>query len=254
MINIIYQDSDLLIIDKPPNLVVDQSITQKEPTLAEILIKDYGIKLKRGGIVHRLDKDTSGVLVVAKTQEALDSLQSQFKSRVVKKEYIALVHGSLVEERKVDAPIARNLKNREKFTTSFQGKEAITIIKPISNFKFTISNFQSIFSDLNKNQKRKLEKSNYNSFTLVRCYPLTGRTHQIRVHLKYINLSIVGDEKYGGRKIARLDHRWCQRQFLHAARIEFKHPGSGDWIVFESKLPEDLEKALKCLSELASQL
>ena len=92
---------------------------------------------------------------------------------------------------------------------------------------------------------RKLERQKYGEFTLVCCRPKTGRTHQIRVHLKYINHAIVADEKYGGRKMVRLDKRWCPRMFLHAAKIGFRHPISGDWMELESPLPEDLKKTLE---------
>ena len=120
-------------------------------------------------------------------------------------------------------------------------------IKQFRNFQFSIFNFQSIFNDLNKIQTRKLERSQYGIFTLLRCYPQTGRTHQIRVHLKYIGFPIVGDGKYGGRKTGRLDHRWCPRQFLHAAKLEFNDPQTGERLSFESELPEDLQQVLKLL-------
>ena len=241
MINIIYEDSEILVVDKPPNLVVD--------SLADILQQDFNISLFRGGMVHRLDKDTSGVLVVAKTQGALENLQSQFKMRKTKKEYLALVHGTVLEKGKVEGNIGRNPGNREKFTVLEDGKEAITEYEPISNFKFQISNFQSIFNDLNKIQMRKLERMKYKDFTLVKCFPKTGRTHQIRVHLKYINHPVVSDEKYAGRKIFRYDKRWCPRMFLHAKKLGFFHPGTGEWMEVESQLPEDLETALKMLHE-----
>ncbi len=243
MINIIYEDSQILVVDKPPFLIVDPAKTVKEETLADILQRDFNITLFRGGIVHRLDKDTSGVLVVAKTQDALEALQSQFKERKIKKEYLALVHGQIKEKGIVEGSIGRNPGRREKFAVLDEGKEAVTEYQPISNFKFQISNF----SELNKIQIRKLERMKYNEFTLLTCYPLTGRTHQIRVHLKYINHPIVSDEKYVGRKIFRYDKRWCPRIFLHARKLGFFHPGSGEWMEVESELPEDLKSVLEKL-------
>ncbi|MCR4306026.1 MAG: RluA family pseudouridine synthase, partial [Candidatus Daviesbacteria bacterium] len=232
----IYEDGNLLVLDKPPGLVVDPAETVKEETLADILQKEFKIKLPRGGIVHRLDKDTSGVILVAKTAEALENLQKQFQERVVRKEYLALVHGEVPEGGTVEGSIGRNPGNREKFIVLPDGKEAVTGYEPVKNLQFTIYNLQKIFSDFNKIQMRKLEKQHYNEFTLVRCLPKTGRTHQIRVHLKYINHPIVADEKYGGRKVSRLDKRWCPRIFLHAAKIGFKNPLSREWMEFESPL------------------
>ncbi len=247
---ILFEDDQILVLDKPAGVVVDKSETQTKGTLENWLEERYPDLdggLTRMGIVHRLDKDTSGIILVAKTQEALEKLQNQFQTRVVKKEYLALVHGLVVEGGLVEGAIGRNPGNREKFVVLEDGKEAATEYQPISNLKFKISSFEEIFDDLNKIQTRKLERSNYNQFTLVRCFPKTGRTHQIRVHLKYIGFPIVADEKYAGRKTYRLDHRWCPRQFLHAAKIGFEHPQSGEWMEFECPLPEDLEKALRYL-------
>ncbi len=249
-VSVIYEDDSLLVLDKPAGLVVDPAETVKSETLADILQKDFGIKLLRGGIVHRLDKDTSGLILAAKTQEALENLQSQFKERVVRKEYLALAHGFITEGGIIDAAIARNPQNREKFIVmeGEEAREAVTEYEPVGNFQFSITNFQSIFNDLNKIQMRKLERTNYNQFTLLKCKPRTGRTHQIRVHLKYIGNPVVADERYVGRKTYRLDKRWCPRQFLHAAKISFKHPKSGEWMELESGLPEDLKKALSKLT------
>lgn len=259
---IIFEDNDILVLDKPPGLVVDKhSLPSKEGrsetkdyTLEHWLESHYSIPVIRQGIVHRLDKDTSGLLLVAKTLKSLENLQKQFAGRIVKKEYLALVHGEIKEAGVVDAPIIRNPENREKFTTIRiganvirlkDGREAVTEYKPIQNLQFTIDNFQSFFNDLNKIQTRKLEKLYRSGFTLVRCFPKTGRTHQIRVHLKVAGHPIVSDEKYVGRKMYRLDKRWCLRQFLHAEKIGFLHPVSGKWLKFESELPEDLEKSMK---------
>lgn len=259
-LKIIFEDDSILVLDKPPGLVVDRSETQKVPTLEDWLRENYDTLVyhnknipERMGIVHRLDKDTSGVLLVGKTQEVLENLQIQFKERKTKKEYLALVHGLMEGGGVVDAAIGRNLKNREKFTVSLQGdaleaRWAVTKYEPLERLQFTGDRLQQIFSDFNKIQMHKLSTIHYNLYTLLRCHPLTGRTHQIRVHLKYIGHPIVGDEKYAGRKIYRLDHRWCPRQFLHAHKLGFRHPVSGKWMEFESPLADDLEKALSKLS------
>ncbi len=226
-LKIIYEDESLLVLDKPPGLVVTEI---------------------KGLLVHRLDKDTSGILLVAKTQEALENLQAQFKQRIVKKQYLALVHGHIIEGGSVKREVARNPKNKGKFTVIAGGRQAETEYEPMKSLQLSAVSFQQIFSELNKIQTKKLERMKYNQFTLVKCFPRTGRTHQIRVHLKYIGHPIVSDDKYGGRKINRLDHRWCPRQFLHAQKIGFKHPKTGNWMEIESKLPEDLERALNKLT------
>ena len=248
-LKVIFEDGHILVIDKPAGLVTTPSETQKELTLSDILQQEFNIQLERGGIVHRLDKETSGVLVVAKTLPALENLHSQFKSRAVQKEYITLVHGTVLEAGLVEGSIGRNPGDREKFTVLEDGKQALTQYEPVERLQLTGDKLQEIFSDFNKIQMRKLAKMNYHQFTLLKCRPKTGRTHQVRVHLKYIGHSVVGDSKYAGRKIYRLDHRWCPRQFLHAARLQFRHPVSGEAMSFESALPKDLKKALEYLNE-----
>jgi 23S rRNA pseudouridine1911/1915/1917 synthase len=252
-IPIVFEDDSILVLEKPPGLVVDNSETQAVGTVEEWLGKrvqgtGYRVQLERNGIVHRLDKDTSGLLLIAKTPEALENLQNQFKNRTTKKEYLVLVHGNVSEPGRVEGSIGRNPGDREKFTVLENGgKEAVTEYEPVKNYELGIKNLESWFPDFNKIQMRKLERMSYGKFTLLRCYPKTGRTHQIRVHLKHIGFPIVSDEKYVGRKMYRLDKRFCPRQFLHAAKLGFNHPASGEWIEFENKLPEDLEKALVLL-------
>ncbi len=248
MVKVIFQDNDLLVIDKSAGLVVDKSNTQTTDTLEDILTQEYCIKLERGGIVHRLDKDTSGIILVAKTQKALENLQAQFKERKTKKEYLALVHGFILEGGIIEGSIGRNPVKREKFTVlDKDGKEAVTEYVPIKSLQFTEDRLQEIFAGFNKIQLRKLERMKYNQFTLLRVFPKTGRTHQIRVHLKYIGHPIVSDEVYGGKKIVRLDHRWVSRQFLHAKRLGFYHPKTGKWMEVESELSEDLKESLNKL-------
>ena len=264
-LTILFEDKSLLAVDKPPGLVVDKSETQKQDTLEDLLASKYDNFPARAGIVHRLDKDTSGVILIAKTQRVLENLQAQFKERKVKKEYLALVHGMVGKSGRVEGGIGRNPGNREKFmvipgtSTSkeskpffevFSAKEAVTEYEPLNQLTIDNGQWTNIFEDFNKIQMRKLERMKYNQFTLLTCKPKTGRTHQIRVHLKYAGFSIVSDEKYAGRKMVRLDKRWCPRMFLHASKIGFSHPASGQWMELESELPKDLRKVLESLRSL----
>lgn len=250
-LQILYQDDSIIVLNKPPGLVVTSTNTHDGKTLEDYLKSDLNINIDRGGVVHRLDKDTSGVIIAAKTQSALENLQDQFKQRSTKKEYLALVHGVVISKGTIDGAILRNPGNREKFIVSQdleEGKEAVTEYEPIKRYKFSDEDYTELFLDFNNIQLRKLERLKYNQFTLVLCKPLTGRTHQIRVHLKYIGFPIVGDDKYGGKKVTRLDHRWCKRQFLHARRLEFTHPMTQERIVCEAPLPEDLLNSLTKLN------
>lgn len=243
---VIYEDDHILVIDKSAGIVVTPADTVQEETISDILINDHKINLDRGGIVHRLDKDTSGVLVVAKTQAALENLQAQFKERVTKKQYVALVHGEMSGEQTVSGAIARNPGDREKFIVIDldSSREAETKFLPNKLLVMSEESMGEIFSGFNKIQMRKIHNGKYQDFTLVDCFPLTGRTHQIRVHLKHIGFPIVSDEKYGGRKTVRLDRRWCSRQFLHAKKLTLNHPETGKEMTFESPLPDDLKQAL----------
>lgn len=249
-IKTVFEDNYLLVLDKPPGLVVDPSDTHQDITLAQICSEKFGITIERGGVIHRLDKDTSGLIIVAKTEEVLLKMQEKFKNREVKKQYMALVHGSVNEPGTVEGSIGRNPQNREKFIVLEEGKEAKTDYRPEGHYKLAQASVDTLYEGFNKIQFRKMEKADYNNFTLLRCFPFTGRTHQIRVHLKHIGFPIVGDEKYCGRKTARLDHRWCPRQFLHAANLQFIHPVEGIEMNLESPLPDDLQKVLSVLQSL----
>lgn len=226
---VIFEDNSILVLDKPSGLVVNRAETTKELTVQDWLegylkLKDRGIG-ERAGIVHRLDKETSGLLLVAKTQAAFENLQGQFKQRRVKKKYLALVHGKVEPKQGIiKAPISRSPFNRKKFGVFLGGREAETKYKVLS-IKYKGENF----------------------YNLLELEPKTGRTHQIRIHLKHINYPVVGDELYAGRKTARQDRYWCPRQFLHASFLCFIHPEGGQKIVFISPLPEDLKQALSKL-------
>lgn len=212
-IPLLYEDDYLLVINKPPGIVVNRANTVIEPAVEDWVRAKYDLSLDRGGIVHRIDKETSGILLIAKTQEALVELQRQFAGREVKKTYLALVHGKLVpEEGEIRAPVGRLPWNPERFGIVPGGKEAITKYKVLQG-------------------------------SFVELYPETGRTHQIRVHLKYINHPIVGDYLYAGRKTSRADRAGeAPRVMLHAWKIALRHPKSGEDIAFEAPIPDDMKR------------
>lgn len=242
---IIYEDEDLLVLDKPAGMTVNSSETTRgERTVQEWLQeqivsenfvgspRDFSPSqdfINRSGIVHRLDKETSGILLVAKTQEAFANLQGQFKERRVKKVYIALVHGKVVPaEGEIRVPVGRLPWNRKRFGVLAGGREAVTRYK-ILNIKY------------------KIENKEKEPLTLLELYPETGRTHQIRVHLKYFGYPIFSDSLYAGRKTARRDRKILSRIFLHASKISFVHPRTGKPLSFESLLPEELNTFLRTL-------
>jgi len=244
---IVYEDSDLLVINKPPGLVVNRSETQRgRKTLQDWVDESLKLKAKsqkrqegefyeRSGIVHRLDKDTSGLLVIAKTPEAFAELQRQFKEREVKKGYLALVHGRVEPPSGViEKPIGRNPKDPRKFAVVEGGKEAVTEYRVVGVGPRT----------------HLLGGSTLRSTptTLLELKPRTGRTHQIRVHLKSLGHPVVGDKLYASRRQIREDKKFCPRQFLHAYRLGFSHPRTGEWLTFEVGLPEDLKDVLARLN------
>lgn len=233
-IKIIYEDDSLLILDKPTSITVNNSDTTKnEETVQDFVAKthsnftnplfnDDSDFYKRAGIVHRIDKETSGILVVAKTKIAFENLQAQFKERKVEKTYVALVHGHIdLDEGEIVVPIGRLPWNRKKFGVLAGGKEAITHYRVLENYQKPL--------------------------TLLELNPKTGRTHQIRVHLKYFNHPIFGDFLYAGRKTSREDRKILNRFFLHAAKIIFYHPTTGERIIFESPIPTELKEVLQSL-------
>jgi 23S rRNA pseudouridine1911/1915/1917 synthase len=237
-LKIIFENENYLVIDKPAGITVNKSDTTKdEQTLQGMIEDEKKIDfndpdqefIDRGGIVHRLDKETSGVIIVAKNSNAFRNLQAQFKERKVEKKYIALAHGQIIPgEGVINAPVGRLPWNRKSFGVLSGGREAVTSYKIISNFQYSISN----------------EK-----LSLIELFPKTGRTHQIRVHLKYINHPIFSDPLYGGRKIARNDRKVLNRVFLHAKEISFFDPITLNAVRFESELPEELENFLQLISK-----
>ncbi len=221
---IIYEDKDVIVIDKPAGLIVHPSETCKSGTLVNGLlsyypkIKDVGEDASRPGIVHRLDKGTSGLMVVAKNNDAFQHLKNQFKSRKVEKHYAALVVGQLRSNKGIiDKPIARSKHEPEKMTVSITGRIAETFYKVIKRFK---------------------------NYTLVEVAPKTGRMHQIRVHFKSIRHPLAGDKVYGFKRQAC--PRGLSRHFLHAHYLKFRLP-NGRVVEFKSQLPKELEKVLNNL-------
>jgi 23S rRNA pseudouridine1911/1915/1917 synthase len=246
---VLWQDDDMAILNKPAGISVNPSETEKEITLVEMVLNELHITLERAGIVHRLDKDTSGVILVAKNENALEKLQAQFKSRTVEKSYITLVHGFIDEKAgEIQAPIARNPANREKFTIVEGGRDSTTKFQVVRHIKMSLEKIEQIVDDMRKKEQVFYEREAM-EYTLLNVFPKTGRTHQIRVHMKYIHHPLVGDEVYTGKKLYRLDKRWCPRQFLHAFSIRFDHPVNGERMYFEVPLNEDLDTALKFLEK-----
>lgn len=230
---IIYEDEALLVLDKPTGFIVNESqTTQGQKVLQEWLSqKDYPLaksREERSGIVHRLDKETSGILLVAKTKEAFGDLQAQFKERKVEKTYLALVHGRLAPKvGEIEVPVGRLPWRRDRFGIVPGGRASKTSYKVLGEYK-----------------------GDGEDFSLVEASPQTGRTHQIRIHFKYLGHPVVSDEFYGGRKTSRKDRLWCPRLFLHASAISFLHPENKERVSFSSKLPQDLEGALLTLEKL----
>lgn len=247
-IKVVYEDDDLLVIDKPAGVVVNRAESVKGETIQDWmennnsgffkicsvnlsqLTDEERVFCQRSGIVHRIDKETSGLLIIAKNAKSFIQLQKQFKDRIVHKKYTTLTHGKIVPDAgEVNAPVGRLPWNRERFGVFAGGREAQSEYKVVNYYK-------------------KTEKGKTEDFTLVEVFPRTGRTHQIRVHLKYIRYPIAADEFYAGRKTARKDRIWCPRLFLHAGYLQFLQPTSTKSIEVRSELPEDLQKVIERLN------
>ncbi|MEG0442537.1 MAG: RluA family pseudouridine synthase [Carnobacterium sp.] len=222
-LDIVYEDKDVVVVNKPQGLVVHPSAGHQTGTLVNALmyqVKDLsGINgTIRPGIVHRIDKDTSGLLMVAKNDFAHEKLAAQLKDRTSLREYIALVHGVIPHDKgTIDAPLGRSKADRKKQDIIQDGRPAVTHFRVLERFK---------------------------DFTLVSLKLETGRTHQIRVHMKYIGYPLAGDPIYGPRKTLA-----GNGQFLHAKVLGFKHPRTGEFLTFEAPLPALFEETLAELRE-----
>lgn len=221
-LDIVYEDDDVIVVNKPQGMVVHPAPGHPDHTLVNALLYHSPLSTINGtfrpGIVHRIDKDTSGLLMVAKNDLAHQSLAEQLRNKTNKREYLALVYGQIKEdEGTIDAPLGRNPQDRKKQAVVKDGRHAVTHFKVMKR---------------------------YDNFTLVKCILETGRTHQIRVHMKYIGHPLVGDPLYGPRKVIGKDG-----QFLHAALLGFKHPRTGEEMVFEAPLPENFQKMLDKLDK-----
>lgn len=229
-LNIIFEDDDIIIINKPAGLVVHPAAGHWDDTLLNGLLHYYPAiaQVPRAGIVHRLDMDTTGLMVVAKTIQAQTELVSQLQDRSMGREYEAVVGGVMTGGGTVEEPLGRHSRNRQKMAVVGVGKEAITHYRVLKKFR---------------------------AHTHIRLKLETGRTHQIRVHMSYINYPLVGDQLYGGRfrlpkgvspqLLEKL--KGFKRQALHAKRLELFHPSTGELMAWEVDLPDDMQSLLKSL-------
>ena len=245
-LNIVYEDKDILILNKPKGMVVHPGAGNYENTLVNALLFKYKKNLSnlngvlRPGIVHRIDKETSGLLIVAKTNLAHSNLGEQFSKHTIKRKYLCLVWGVVRPlNGKIETLITRDKKNRQLMTVSnIKGKKAVTNYKTLKVFNI---------KDIPK-------------ISLIECELETGRTHQIRVHLKYKGAYLLGDKQYGKKnlKFKKINDEFLTKlnklsgQALHAKTLEFAHPLSKKWMSFDSELPEGFQKILTLLENLSS--
>jgi 23S rRNA pseudouridine1911/1915/1917 synthase len=214
-LKILYEDDWVIVLDKPSGIVVHPGSGNKSGTIVNALLHHCG-KLPesddrvRPGIVHRLDKDTSGVMVVAKNDRAMRFLSKQFEERAVKKTYLSVVRGNVeIDNGVIEAPVARQTSDRKKMTVEYtEGKTARTVYHVVER---------------------------YGRFTLLRLDLHTGRTHQIRVHMKHLGNPVAGDPTYGGGQD-------MERQALHAEKLGFTHPDTGKYVEFISPMPDDMKR------------
>lgn len=256
--DVVFEDREILVLDKKAGVVVNKSATIDEFTLQDDLFGYFRLGRgslgigERAGIVHRLDRETSGLLVVAKTEKAFENLQDQFKQRGVKKTYKALVHRFVKQDAgSIDAQIVR-VGSFGKFGIAGkrqEGKEANTDFAVEKRLRFGDEKFEQMISKLVLAKPRiNYLKEHAMEYTYLFAFPKTGRTHQIRVHLKSIGHPVVCDLIYDPRKLLKFDLVWCPRIFLHAAKLEFDHPKTKKRVEFKSELPNDLKEALACLT------
>ncbi len=243
-ISILYEDDALLVIDKPAGMIVNKSDTaryhttvqewaeQREGYYMSDTTEEDLIFQSRSGIAHRIDKETSGILLIAKTPSVLLDLMAQFKAGTIKKTYLALTHGKIVPATgEINVPLGRLPWNRKRFGVLPQGRESLT--------RYQVKEYRLFKA----NKKEEI-------VSLVEAYPQTGRTHQIRVHFLHIGHPLFADPLYAGRKNMKLDRKYVPRLFLHAHKISFMHPETKKEISIVSDLPEELSVFLEQLEPL----
>lgn len=229
---IVYEDEEILVLDKPPGLVVHPGAGHREGTLLNALLAHAPSlgALPRAGIVHRLDKDTSGLMVVAKTERSRQSLIEQLQKRTLTREYIALVNGVMIAGGTISAPIGRAATDRKRMAVTARGKPAVSHYRVLKR---------------------------YRAHTLVQVRLESGRTHQIRVHLAHLGHPVVGDPVYGGRlrfpkgaseRLKQLLHDF-KRQALHAVKLELVHPATGKKMQWAASVPKDMAELMEALAE-----
>lgn len=225
---VIHETPNYIVVDKPSGWITNSSSTTTNQPVLQDWIRDnleFPISKSiefRSGIVHRLDKETSGIIIIAKNENSFQELQKQFKDRIVSKTYVALAHGEInPKSGTINVPVGRLPWRRDRFGVLPGGRSSMT--------KY------SVVEVLNAKKE---------SFSLVELHPKTGRTHQLRIHLKHINHPIVSDNFYAGRKTARNDRKWCPRLFLHAKGISFVDPKTDQVVDYESPLPSDLSSVI----------
>jgi len=235
-IPIVFEDDYLLVVNKPAGWVVNRSITWHGNTIQDWVEKRYPHLFdnyepgsdfaRRSGFVHRLDKGTSGVLLLAKNEDVWHKLTQQFKRRLVKKEYLALVWGEVADPYfSIDAPLSRNPRFRMRMAVVEGGKPALTSFRR-----------KQVYPDW---QGTGLPA------TLLEVFPRTGRTHQIRVHLASLGYPVIGDKLYSGKSKYKISRQFIDQPFLHARRLSFIHPVSRKTLVVEAELPEQLDRLLR---------
>ncbi len=237
--SVIFENKEFMVLEKPAGWIVNEAETTGiTPVIQDWLKTKYNYEISqsrefRSGVVHRLDKETSGILLIAKTKVTFEELQRQFKERIVQKTYLALVHGKVDPKiGEVKATVGRLPWRRDRFGIIAGGRESSTSYKVLDYYEIPKA------------------KEHLRDYSLVEFYPKTGRTHQIRIHSKFLGHPLVSDEFYTGRKTARADRKWCPRLFLHAAEISFKNPSNGKHMNYKSVLSEDLNRSLQSLSKI----
>lgn len=228
----IFESPSYLVVNKPSGMVVNKVPEHRGETIQDWMEAKFDFKkfkhaefLKRGGVVHRLDKETSGVLVLAKNPKAFLNLKSQFKKRQVKKTYWGLAHGVVSpQEGNINLPLKRRRDDRRLYGVDISGRPALTFYKVRSSWGRA-----------------------HQGYSLAEVWPKTGRTHQIRVHFQHLGNTLVSDPLYLSESQLESDRQWCSRLFLHAKKIIFTSPDTDKPVEYMAKLPDELEKVLKGL-------